>query len=43
MRPGRGEGEGRFIFEDCVHKGSVKIFAPGFGVFYFNFKKHLLI
>ena len=41
---GDGGEERRVIinFEDCVHKGSLNVCAPGFEVFHFNFKKHLL-
>ena len=38
---GRGGNE-ELSFEDCVHKGSLNVCAPGFEVFHFNFKKHLL-
>ena len=37
-----GGGNEELSFEDCVHKGSLNVCAPGFEVFHFNFKKHLL-
>ena len=39
---GGGGGNEELSFEDCVHKGSLNVGAPGFEVFHFNFKKHLL-
>ena len=39
---GGGGGNEELSFEDCVHKGSLNVCAPGFEVFHFNFKKHLL-
>ena len=39
---GMGGGDEELSFEDCVHKGSLNVCAPGFEVFHFNFKKHLL-
>ena len=38
----RGMGNEELSFEDCVYKGSLNVCAPGFEVFHFNFKKHLL-
>ena len=34
---GVGGGKEELSFEDCVHKGSLNMCAPGFGVFHFNF------
>ena len=37
MQGGGGGGKEELSFEDCVHKGSLNMCAPGFGVFHFNF------
>ena len=39
MQGGGGGGKEELSFEDCVHKGSLNMCAPGFGVFHFNFTK----
>ena len=42
MQGGGGGGDEELSFEECVHKGRLNVCAPGFEVFHFNFKKHLL-